>query len=156
MRPLDIRTPVKRGLELARSKFRVNGGVAVETELPANLPKILGDEGALAEAVAHLVANAAEALTEQKKPKITLSAKPRSSAFTMSLVRPRAAVTTLRLALAPPCGIGLAVLPCRDGFGVLMFEALHLPIPPILEQAARHPEQWQFAAYTNSSATLYR
>ena len=28
MRPLDIRTPVKRGLELARSKFRVNGGVA--------------------------------------------------------------------------------------------------------------------------------
>src|SRR3989440_2746003 len=76
MRPLDIRTPVKRGLELARSKFRVNGGVAVETELPANLPKILGDEGALAEAVAHLVANAAEALTEQKKPKITLSAKP--------------------------------------------------------------------------------
>ncbi|PYK59654.1 MAG: hypothetical protein DME43_08175 [Verrucomicrobia bacterium] len=76
MRPLDIRTPVKRGLELARSKFRVNGGVAVETELPANLPKILGDEGALAEVVAHLVANAAEAVTEQKKPKITLSAKP--------------------------------------------------------------------------------
>src|SRR5206468_984148 len=28
MRPLDIRTPLKRGLELARSKFRVNGGVA--------------------------------------------------------------------------------------------------------------------------------
>jgi PAS domain S-box-containing protein len=76
MRPLDIRTPVKRGLELARSKFRVNGGVAVETELPADLPKILGDEGALAEAVAHLVANAAEAVTEQKKPRITLSAKP--------------------------------------------------------------------------------
>jgi nitrogen-specific signal transduction histidine kinase len=76
MRPLDIRAPLKRGLELARSKFRVNGEVAVETELPSNLPKILGDEGALAEAVAHLVANAAEAVTEQKKPKITLSAKP--------------------------------------------------------------------------------
>src|SRR5947209_6875310 len=76
MRPLDIRAPVKRGLELARSMFRVNGGVAVETELPSNLPKVLGDESALAEAVAHLVANAAEALTEQKKPKITLSAKP--------------------------------------------------------------------------------
>ena len=76
MRPLDIRTPLQRGLELARSKFRVNGGVAVETELPSNLPKILGDESALAEAVAHLVANAAEAVTEQKKPKITLSAKP--------------------------------------------------------------------------------
>ena len=76
MRPLDIRTPVKRGLELARSKFRVNGGVAVETELPSNLPKVLGDESALAEAVAHLVANAAEAVTEQKKPRIMLSAKP--------------------------------------------------------------------------------
>src|SRR5205814_5230231 len=76
MKPLDIRAPVKRGLELARSKFRVDGGVAVETELPSNLPKVLGDEGALAEAVAHLVANAAEAVTEQKKPKITLSAKP--------------------------------------------------------------------------------
>src|SRR5438034_4432847 len=76
MKPIDLRTPVKRAVELARSKFRVNGGVAVETELPANLPKILGDEGALAEAMAHLVANAAEAITEQKKPKITLSAKP--------------------------------------------------------------------------------
>ena len=76
MRPLDIRTPVKRGLELARSKFRVNGGVAVETELSSNLPKVLGDESALAEAVAHLVANAAEAVIEEKKPKITLSAKP--------------------------------------------------------------------------------
>jgi PAS domain S-box-containing protein len=76
MRPLDIRAPVKRGLEIARNKFRVNGGVDVETELPPNLPKVLGDESALAEAVAHLVANAAEAVTAQKKPKITLSAKP--------------------------------------------------------------------------------
>lgn len=48
----------------------------METELPSNLPKVLGDESALAEAVAHLVANAAEAVTEQEKPKITLSAKP--------------------------------------------------------------------------------
>ncbi len=76
LRPLDIRNPLKRGLEIARSRFRVNGGVDVETEVPPNLPKILGDESALAEAVAHLVANAAEAVTEQKKPKITLSAKP--------------------------------------------------------------------------------
>jgi PAS domain S-box-containing protein len=76
LRPLDIRNPLKRGLEIARSRFRVNGGVDVETEVPANLPKILGDESALAEAVAHLVANAAEAVTEQKKPKITLSARP--------------------------------------------------------------------------------
>src|SRR5437667_12531529 len=38
--------------------------------------RIVGDEGAIAEAVVHMVANADEALTEQKKPKITLSAKP--------------------------------------------------------------------------------
>src|SRR5436189_162056 len=61
---------------LRQKQDLVDRDVAVETELPANLPKILGDEGALAEAVAHLVANAAEAITEQKKPKITLSAKP--------------------------------------------------------------------------------
>jgi nitrogen fixation/metabolism regulation signal transduction histidine kinase len=36
---------------------------------------VLGDETALAEAFAHLVANAAEALSGQEKPRITLSAK---------------------------------------------------------------------------------
>jgi nitrogen fixation/metabolism regulation signal transduction histidine kinase len=36
---------------------------------------VLGDETALAEAIAHLVANAAEATSEQDKPRITLSAK---------------------------------------------------------------------------------
>jgi nitrogen-specific signal transduction histidine kinase len=76
MKPLDIRASVKRGVELAKTKFSVNGGVAVETQLPADLPTVLGDENALAEAVAHLVANAAEAVTEQKKPRIILSAKP--------------------------------------------------------------------------------
>lgn len=76
MKPLDIRAPVKRGLELARTKFGTNGGVAVETQLPADLPTVMGDENALAEAVAHLVANAAEAVVEQKKPRIVLSARP--------------------------------------------------------------------------------
>jgi nitrogen-specific signal transduction histidine kinase len=76
MKPLDIRAPVRRGLELARTKFSANGGVAIETQLPSDLPTVLGDENALAEAVAHLVANAAEAVTEQKKPRIVLSAKP--------------------------------------------------------------------------------
>jgi nitrogen fixation/metabolism regulation signal transduction histidine kinase len=74
MEPLDLRAPMQRGLELAREKF--NGGVAIETQLPANLPKILGDENALAEAFAHLVTNAAEALAGQPKPLITFSAKP--------------------------------------------------------------------------------
>ena len=48
----------------------------VETSLPNDLPKVLGDETALAEAFAHLVANAAEALSGRNKPRITLSAKP--------------------------------------------------------------------------------
>jgi nitrogen-specific signal transduction histidine kinase len=36
----------------------------------------MGDEEALTEAFAHLVANAAEALSDEEKPRITLSAKP--------------------------------------------------------------------------------
>src|SRR5437588_179304 len=76
MKPLDIRAPVKRGLELARTKFGTNGGVPVETQLSSDLPTVVGDEDALAEAFAHLVANATEAVRDQKKPRIVLSAKP--------------------------------------------------------------------------------
>src|SRR5438477_472869 len=76
MKPLDIRAPVKRGLELARRKFGTNGGVPVETQLSSDLPTVVGDEDALAEAFAHLVANATEAVRDQKKPRIILSAKP--------------------------------------------------------------------------------
>ncbi len=75
-KPLDLRATVRRGVELARGKISGNGEIPIETELPPNLPKIVGDENALAEAVAHLVANAAEAVRDQKKPKITLTAKP--------------------------------------------------------------------------------
>ena len=76
MKPLDIRAPVKRGLELARTKFGTNGGVPVETQLSSDLPTVEGDEDALAEAFAHLLANATEAVRDQKKPRIVLSAKP--------------------------------------------------------------------------------
>jgi signal transduction histidine kinase len=76
LRPIDVREPLKRSLEIARSRFGLNGGVEVQTSLPKDLPYILGDETALAEAFAHLVANAAEASLSQKKPRITLSAKP--------------------------------------------------------------------------------
>src|SRR5437016_6730325 len=76
MKPLDIRAPVKRGLELARTKFGTNGGVPVETQLSSDLPTVVGDEDALAEAFAHLLANATEAVRDQKKPRIVLSAKP--------------------------------------------------------------------------------
>src|SRR5205085_1060558 len=76
LKSLDVRAPVNKALDIARSRFSVNGGVDVETSLPANLPRVLGDETALAEAFAHLVANAAEASADRNKPRITLSAKP--------------------------------------------------------------------------------
>ena len=74
-KPIDVRSSVQKGIAMARSRFGVNGGVAVETSLPNDLPKILGDENALAEAFAHLVVNAAEASSGQTKPRITLAAK---------------------------------------------------------------------------------
>jgi PAS domain S-box-containing protein len=76
LKPIDVRSPVKKGIEMARSRFGVNGGVAIEISLPNDLPKVLGDETALAEAFAHLLVNAAEALSGRNKPRITLAAKP--------------------------------------------------------------------------------
>jgi signal transduction histidine kinase len=75
MKSIDVRTPVRKAIELARDRFERNGDVAIETLLPNDLPNVLGDEAALTEAFAHLVANAAEAASEQDKPRITLSAK---------------------------------------------------------------------------------
>lgn len=76
MKPVDLRNSVNKALELAKDQFGLNGEVALETSLPNDLPKVLGDESALAEAFAHLVANAAEAVAGQDKPRITLTAKP--------------------------------------------------------------------------------
>jgi len=76
LKPIDVRAPVKKAIEIARTRFGANGGPAVETSLPNDLPKVLGDETALAEAFAHLVANAAEALSGRNKPRIMLAAKP--------------------------------------------------------------------------------
>ncbi|MFN2542877.1 MAG: ATP-binding protein, partial [Chthoniobacterales bacterium] len=75
LKSIDVRVPVKRAIDLARDRHRANG-VPVETSLAEDLPRVLGDEKALAEAFAHLVANAAEATSGQSKPRITLSAKP--------------------------------------------------------------------------------
>jgi nitrogen-specific signal transduction histidine kinase len=76
LKPIDVRSPVKKGVEIARSRYGINGKVELETSLPSNLPRVLGDESALAEAFAHLLANAAEASADRSKPRITLSAKP--------------------------------------------------------------------------------
>jgi len=74
-KPIDVRGPVKKAIEIARKRVGVNG-VAVETSLADDLPKIVADEKALTEAFAHLVANAAEATSSHAKPRITLTAKP--------------------------------------------------------------------------------
>jgi PAS domain S-box-containing protein len=74
MKPVDVRSSVKKAIELARVRVAKNG-VTVDTTLPSDLPRILGDEEALTEAFAHLVANAAEATSGQSKPRITLAAK---------------------------------------------------------------------------------
>jgi PAS domain S-box-containing protein len=73
---IDVRSPVKKGVEIARSRYGFNGKVELETSLPGNLPQVLGDETALAEVFAHLLANAAEASADRSKPRIILSAKP--------------------------------------------------------------------------------
>ncbi len=72
---LDLRAPMKRAIELVRAR-KLQNGFSIETALPDDLPHIVGDEIALAEAFAHLVANAAEATVGLPKGKITLSAKP--------------------------------------------------------------------------------
>jgi PAS domain S-box-containing protein len=74
MKPVDVRASVKKAIELARTRVKKNG-VAIDTTLPNDLPKVLGDETALTEAFAHLVANAAEATSGRTKPRITLAAK---------------------------------------------------------------------------------
>jgi len=76
LKPIDVRAPVQKAVEIARSRYGINGKLELQTSLPKNLPEVLGDETALAEAFAHLVANAAEASADRNNPRITLSAKP--------------------------------------------------------------------------------
>jgi PAS domain S-box-containing protein len=75
MKPVDLRGPVQKAVELAKSRIHANG-TSIETELPNDLPKVWGDESALTEAFAHLVANAAEATSGLHQGRITLAVKP--------------------------------------------------------------------------------
>jgi len=74
-KPLDLRSPMKKAIELVRARS-IHNGFSIETTLPDDLPCVVGDETALAEAFAHLVANAAEATHGRPKARITLTAKP--------------------------------------------------------------------------------
>ncbi len=75
MKSIDVRASVKKALEVAQARFGTNG-TPIEIDLPNDLPRVLGDEMALTEVFAHLVANAAEAVHGQSKARITLGAKP--------------------------------------------------------------------------------
>ena len=88
---MDVRSSVKKGVEIARSRYGINGKIELETSLPSNLPRVLGDETALAEVFAHLLANAAEASADRSNPRITLSAKPVREGH-----QPAAVVVTVR------------------------------------------------------------
>ena len=74
MKPIDVRASVQKAIEVARTRFHTNG-TPIELNLPNDLPAVVGDETALTEAFAHLVANAAEATSGRSKPRITLAAK---------------------------------------------------------------------------------
>jgi PAS domain S-box-containing protein len=74
MKSVDLRSSVKKAIDLARVRVAKNG-VAIDTTLPNDLPRVLGDEEALTEVFAHLVANAAEATSGRSKPRISLAAK---------------------------------------------------------------------------------
>ena len=73
---VDVRIPMEKAMEIARARFGLNGGVSMQNPSSNDLPDVVGDESALAEAFAHLLANAAEATLHQDKPRIVLSAKP--------------------------------------------------------------------------------
>jgi nitrogen-specific signal transduction histidine kinase len=75
MKPVDLHGPVQKAVEMAKSRTHLNG-TSIETELPNDLPKVWGDETALTEAFAHLVANAAEATTGLHQGRVTLVVKP--------------------------------------------------------------------------------
>ena len=75
MKPIDVRGTVQKAVEMAKSRTHTNG-TSIETELPNDLPKVWGDETALTEAFAHLVANAAEATSGLHQGRVTLAVKP--------------------------------------------------------------------------------
>ena len=72
--PIDIRRPIKRGLDMAL-QGDAHSGMWVDTAIDEKLPQVSGDEKALAECFGHIIANAMEALARHANPRIVLSAK---------------------------------------------------------------------------------
>lgn len=43
LKPIDVRSSVKKGVEIAKSRFGINEKVELETSLPCNFPRVLGE-----------------------------------------------------------------------------------------------------------------
>ena len=59
---------MKKAIELARARVKSKTVLRSKRRCPTTSPKVIGDETALTEAFAHLVANAAEATSGRTKP----------------------------------------------------------------------------------------
>jgi nitrogen-specific signal transduction histidine kinase len=75
MTPTDIGEPIRKALDIARTKFSAEG-VHFDVSLPTDLPRVLGDEIALAEAFAALVTNAVEATSDRRHSRVKLRVEP--------------------------------------------------------------------------------
>jgi PAS domain S-box-containing protein len=71
---VNIPRVIQKALDIALSGSQ-SAGVWVETAIAEDLPAVEGDETALAQCIAHLVANAAEALHGRVNPKVVISAQ---------------------------------------------------------------------------------
>jgi two-component system nitrogen regulation sensor histidine kinase GlnL len=72
--PLDIRSTIKKGLNMALLSQPRNG-VKVEIAMDDRLPFVEGDDEALARCFTHIVVNAMEAVSRSEKPQIRLAAR---------------------------------------------------------------------------------
>lgn len=72
--PIDIRQPIKRGLDLAL-QGDARSRMWVDTAIDGTLPQVSGDERALTECFGHIITNAMEALVRHANPRIVLSVK---------------------------------------------------------------------------------
>ena len=70
---LNVQNTVQKGINLARSWLPKD--LKIETSISEDLPKIKGDENAIAECFAHLLTNAIEATVNRKNPRVVLVAK---------------------------------------------------------------------------------
>jgi nitrogen-specific signal transduction histidine kinase len=75
MQPTDIREVLLKAIQSCRA-ILAERDIRLETSIPPGLPIVSGDQHALAEGFAHLLRNAAEALTGREAPRVTVTAQP--------------------------------------------------------------------------------